>query len=114
LPNKENVLISPPEGKLGVLTPGMGAVTTTFVAGVEVVALDRSRLLRDVTNALADHHVNILSCHTVTSSDRVAKMRFEFEFANPGYLDAVIRTIKGVDSVYDAYRLNPGAATPVA
>ena len=86
----------------------------TFVAGVEVVALDRSRLLRDVTNALADHHVNILSCQTVTGSDRVAKMRFEFEFANPSYLDAVIRTIKGVDSVYDAYRLIPGAATPVA
>jgi len=86
----------------------------TFVAGVEVVALDRSRLLRDVTNALADHAVNILSCQTVTGSDRVAKMRFEFEFANPGYLDSVIRTIKGVDSVYDAYRLIPGAATPVA
>ncbi len=86
----------------------------TFVAGVEVVALDRSRLLRDVTNALADHQVNILSCQTVTGTDRVAKMRFEFEFANPGYLEAVIRTIKGVDSVYDAYRLIPGAATPVA
>jgi GTP pyrophosphokinase len=86
----------------------------TFIAGVEVVALDRSRLLRDVTNALADHQVNILSCQTVTGTDRVAKMRFEFEFANPGYLDAVIRTIKGVDSVYDAYRLIPGAATPVA
>jgi GTP diphosphokinase / guanosine-3',5'-bis(diphosphate) 3'-diphosphatase len=86
----------------------------TFVAGVEVVALDRTRLLRDVTNALADHHVNILSCQTVTGDDRVAKMRFEFEFANPGHLDAVIRTIKGIDSVYDAYRLIPGAATPVA
>ena len=86
----------------------------TFVAGVEVVALDRSRLLRDVTNALADHHVNILSCQTVTGTDRVAKMRFEFEFANPGYLDSVIRTIKSVDAVYDAYRLIPGAATPVA
>ena len=85
----------------------------TFVAGVEVVALDRSRLLRDVTNALADHSVNILSCQTVTGTDRVAKMRFEFEFANPGYLDSVIRTIKSVDSVYDAYRLIPGAATPV-
>ena len=86
----------------------------TFVAGVEVVALDRSRLLRDVTNSLADHHVNILSCQTLTGSDRVAKMRFEFEFADPGHLDAVLRTIRGVDSVYDAYRLVPGAATPVA
>ena len=83
----------------------------TFVAGVEVVALDRSRLLRDVTNSLADHQVNILSCQTVTGSDRVAKMTFEFEFANRGHLDAVIRTIKGIDSVYDAYRLVPGGAS---
>jgi len=29
--------IQPPKGKLGVLIPGMGAVATTFVAGVEAV-----------------------------------------------------------------------------
>ncbi|MBI4467044.1 MAG: inositol-3-phosphate synthase [Acidobacteria bacterium] len=29
--------IAPPKGKLGVLTPGMGAVTTTFIAGVELI-----------------------------------------------------------------------------
>jgi myo-inositol-1-phosphate synthase len=37
LATKENVKISPPEGKLGVLIPGMGAVTSTFIAGVEAV-----------------------------------------------------------------------------
>ncbi len=31
------VKIEPPEGKLGVLIPGMGAVATTFMAGVEAV-----------------------------------------------------------------------------
>jgi len=36
LPN-ENVSIAAPEGKLGVLIPGMGAVTSTFIAGVEAV-----------------------------------------------------------------------------
>src|SRR2546428_69737 len=29
--------IAPPKGTLGVLTPGMGAVSTTFMAGVELV-----------------------------------------------------------------------------
>ncbi len=33
----ENVRIAPAEGKLGILTPGMGAVATTFLAGVEAV-----------------------------------------------------------------------------
>jgi GTP pyrophosphokinase len=79
-----------------------------FRAGVEVVALDRSRLLRDVANALADHHVNIVACSTHTGNDRVAKMRFEFELADPGHLEAVLRTIRTIDSVYDAYRLVPG------
>ncbi len=37
LPNTDNVVIAPPEGKLGVLIPGMGAVATTFIAGVEAV-----------------------------------------------------------------------------
>jgi len=31
------VKIKAPTGKLGILTPGMGAVTTTFIAGVEAV-----------------------------------------------------------------------------
>jgi len=79
-----------------------------FRAGVEVVALDRSKLLRDVANSLSEQHVNIVSCSTHTGSDRVAKMRFEFEMADPSHLDSVLRTIKQIDAVYDAYRLVPG------
>ena len=37
MPQKQNVTVAPAEGRLGVLTPGMGAVTTTFIAGVEAV-----------------------------------------------------------------------------
>ncbi len=33
----DNVQIAPAEGKLGVLVPGMGAVTTTFIAGLEAI-----------------------------------------------------------------------------
>src|SRR5579862_4008965 len=34
--------IAPPKGKLGVLTPGMGAVSTTVMAGVELVRRGQS------------------------------------------------------------------------
>jgi myo-inositol-1-phosphate synthase len=37
LPGKDNVQIAPAEGKLGVLIPGIGAVSTTFMAGIEAV-----------------------------------------------------------------------------
>jgi GTP diphosphokinase / guanosine-3',5'-bis(diphosphate) 3'-diphosphatase len=79
-----------------------------FIASIEVKALDRSRLLRDVSNALSDHHVNIVACSTHTGSDRISRMRFDFELADPSHLDAVVRTIKTIDSVYDAYRIVPG------
>ena len=78
---------------------------TVFRAAVEVMALDRSKLLRDVANALSEQHVNIVACSTHTGHDRVAKMRFEFELADPGHLDSVIRTIKRIDGVYDAARV---------
>ncbi|MEN9506215.1 MAG: pyrophosphokinae [Actinomycetota bacterium] len=81
---------------------------TVFRAGVEVIAFDRSRLLRDVANSLSEQHVNIVACSTHTGSDRVAKMRFEFELADPSHLETVLRTIKVIDGVYDAYRLVPG------
>jgi len=81
---------------------------TIFRVAVEVVAIDRSRLLRDVANAMSDHQVNIVASSTETGEDRVAKMQFEFELADPKHLTAVMRTIKNIDSVYDAYRLVPG------
>jgi myo-inositol-1-phosphate synthase len=37
LPTTQNVRIAPAEGKLGVLLPGIGAVSTTFIAGVEAI-----------------------------------------------------------------------------
>jgi myo-inositol-1-phosphate synthase len=37
LPTTETVRIAPAEGKLGILIPGIGAVSTTFMAGVEAV-----------------------------------------------------------------------------
>ena len=34
---KENTTIAPADGKLGILIPGIGAVSTTFMAGVEAI-----------------------------------------------------------------------------
>src|SRR2546426_12717493 len=34
---QKGVKIEPPSGKLGVLIPGLGAVSTTFIAGVEAI-----------------------------------------------------------------------------
>src|SRR5947208_2161688 len=81
-----------------------------FVASIEIKALDRSKLLRDVTTVLSDHHVNILSSSTQTGVDRISRMRFDFELADPSHLDSLLSTVKRRDSVYDAYRVLPGRA----
>ena len=75
---------------------------------VEIGAFDRGRLLRDVANAIAEQHVNIVACSTHTGSDRIARMRFEFELADPSHLEHVLRTIMRIDNVYEAYRVVPG------
>ena len=41
--------IRPATGKLGILTPGMGAVTTTFIAGVEAIKRGISKPIGSVT-----------------------------------------------------------------
>ncbi len=85
-----------------------GARAGVFVASIEVQALDRARLLGDVSTALADHHVNIVASSTHTGTDRVARLRFDFELADPSHLDALLRSVKRVDAVFDAYRVLPG------
>src|SRR3546814_6970154 len=80
----------------------------TFVATIEIKALDRGRLLRDVAASIADHHVNILSSTTHTGPDLVSKMRLEFELADPAHLDSLLSTLRSIDSVSEAYRVVPG------
>src|SRR6201993_2911839 len=41
--------IAPAKGKLGVLLPGMGAVATTFMAGVELVRKGKSQPIGSLT-----------------------------------------------------------------
>jgi GTP pyrophosphokinase len=79
-----------------------------FVATIEVVAIDRSRLLADVTKVVSEHHLNIVSANTQTDSDRISRMRFDVELADPGHLESVLNLIRHLDAVYDVYRILPG------
>ncbi|HTR68632.1 MAG TPA: bifunctional (p)ppGpp synthetase/guanosine-3',5'-bis(diphosphate) 3'-pyrophosphohydrolase [Mycobacteriales bacterium] len=85
--------------------PTSGSV---FLVAIQVEALDRSRLLADVTRVLSDAHVNILSASVSTSRDRVALSKFTFEMGDPKHLGHLLRVVRGVEGVYDAYRVTSG------
>jgi GTP pyrophosphokinase len=85
--------------------PTAGSV---FLVAIQVEALDRSRLLADVTRVLSDAHVNILSASVTTSRDRVAVSKFTFEMGDPKHLGHLLRVVRGVEGVYDAYRVTSG------
>jgi len=78
---------------------------STFLVNIQVEALDRARLLSDVTKALSDQHVNILSASVVTHKDQTAICKFTFEMADAAHLDAVLNSVRGIEGVYDVDRV---------
>jgi GTP pyrophosphokinase len=82
--------------------------SSVFLVAIQVEALDRARLLSDVTRVLSDQHVNILSAAVQTSRDRVATSRFTFEMGDPKHLGHVLKAVRGVEGVYDVYRVTSG------
>ncbi len=81
---------------------------SVFLVQLQVEALDRNRLLSDVTRVLSDQHVNILSASVQTSRDRVAISRFTFEMGDPAHLEHVIKAVRRIDGVFDVYRVSGG------
>ncbi len=81
------------------------STNAVFLVAIQVEALDRHRLLSDVTRVLADERVNLLSATLSTSRDRVAVSRFTFEMADPKHLGHVLNVVRNVEGVYDVYRV---------
>ena len=87
-----------------------GETTAVFLVQIQIEALDRKHLLRDITSVLGDLHISITSAQVGTRKDRVAQLRFSFELGDPAHLDYALRSIRRVDGVYDAYRVVPQGA----
>ncbi|MCW2606788.1 MAG: (p)ppGpp synthetase SpoT/RelA [Frankiales bacterium] len=82
--------------------PSAGSV---FLVAIQVEALDRTRLLSDVTRMLSDAHVSIVSATVTTTRDRVAVSRFTFEMGDPKHLGHLLAQVRNVEGVFDAYRV---------
>ena len=101
--NLRHLLESEPERLVNVhWSPREGSL---FLVAIQTEALDRTGLLSDVTRAISDQHVNILSASVTTTRDRVAVSKFTFEMGDPKHLGHVLRAVRSVDGVYDVYRI---------
>lgn len=80
-----------------------------FSAEIQIEALDRIKLLRDVTNTISEYDLNILRANSLKiDKSGHAKFRFLIEINNKYILKDLINNIKKIDSVYDVYRILPG------
>ncbi len=86
---------------------------SVFLVQIQVEALDRSRLLSDVTRVLSDAHVNILSASVSTSDKRVALSKFTFEMGDTQHLDHVLNAVRRIEGVFDVYRVTSGVQRDV-
>ncbi len=80
-----------------------------FGAEIQIEALDRIKLLRDITNTISEYDLNILRANSLKiDKSGHARFRFLIEINNKYILKDVINNIKKIDSVYDVYRILPG------
>ena len=79
----------------------------SFVATIEVRALDRVHLLVDVAQAMSAQRVNIIGVVTRTRDDRVAVMQFDFELSDAAQIRTILQIVRDIDGVYEADRVLP-------
>ncbi len=79
-----------------------------FNVEIEIEALDRTKLLKDITNLISEYDLNIVSATGGTQKKNgFAKFKFTIEVSNKYILKDVINNLRNIDSVYDVYRVLP-------
>lgn len=77
----------------------------SYKVEIQVEALDRPNLVRDITTLLSEFKVNIFSANVTTNKENVAIIRLLFEIGDASLLNNILNNIKKIDSIYDAYRV---------
>ena len=85
-----------------------GEARQSFRVELAVEAWDRHRLLEDISRTIAENGVNILGANCQVD-DQMARHRFVLEMADTETLRHLTNQLRNVESVFDAYRVTPGA-----
>lgn len=79
---------------------------SVFLVTIQIEGLDRAGLLSEITKAITEERVNILSMSVNASRDRTFKGRLSFESPDPKHLHHILAVIRRVDGIYEAFRVN--------
>ncbi len=75
-----------------------------YVAEIKIFANNRNGLLADISKALTEKNIDILSMNTRTSKQGIATLQTTFEVGSREELNRVIDKIRGIESVIDIER----------
>jgi GTP pyrophosphokinase len=81
-----------------------GAENEKYVADINIYANNRNGLLADVTKALTEKNINILTLNTRVSKQGIATMETSFEITGREELNKVVERIMNIESVIDIER----------
>jgi guanosine-3',5'-bis(diphosphate) 3'-pyrophosphohydrolase len=85
--------------------------SSMFQVEIVIEAVDRFRLLQNISGAISDAGVNILSAGTRSTKQGTVRMRFLVQLGEISRLDTLLQQIRGVDGVLEARRALPGETT---
>lgn len=90
------------------------AAKASYQVEILIEGIDRMNLLRDVTVALSDMGVGVLSCTTNVSKDGLAELRFVIQPSDVSAIGGVLNKLRAIDGVFEAQRSIPGSKTSKA
>jgi guanosine-3',5'-bis(diphosphate) 3'-pyrophosphohydrolase len=85
-----------------------GESSTAFKVELHIDGWDRHRLLEDLSRTFSEAGINIVEARC-TSNPPMIRNRFVVEVADTKTLDSTINRLRAIESVFDAYRVTPGA-----
>ena len=85
-----------------------GDNATSYRVELQIDAMDRTRLLEDLSRTFAEAGINILEASCITKHPMV-KNRFVVEVGDTRQLKQCITRLRNLDSVFDAFRVTPSA-----
>ena len=85
-----------------------GESSTAFKVELHIDGWDRHRLLEDLSRTFSEAGINIVEARCMSNPPMI-KNRFVVEVADTKTLDSTINRLRNIESVFDAYRVTPGA-----